>query len=170
KRGTVPIGTAPLARSQAAEHAQARRGARGHLRLRRDRLAADRLCDAALLADLSIRNSSGLRPSFTRASSHFGRAPRPAQSSPEGPRYFGATFMPFRGCGRARPARALETPHACPSIRFSCVFRSCVFSASMRPMSSRSFKRASTVIVAKPKAVLAIVASDLSDLKVRGLD
>jgi hypothetical protein len=30
------------------------------------------------------------------ATSHFGSAPRPAQVSPDGPRYFGGTFLPFQ--------------------------------------------------------------------------
>jgi hypothetical protein len=42
------------------------------------------------LADLSIKKSSIFFPSLNQQA-----APRPAQVSPEGPRYFGSTFLPF---------------------------------------------------------------------------
>ena len=63
-----------------------------HLRLRRDFLATGPF---RATANLLMANSSILRPSFISAVSHRGRAPRPAQVSPPGPRYFGATFRPF---------------------------------------------------------------------------
>src|SRR5262245_9909786 len=47
-------------------------------------------------ADLSIKKSSSLFPPFTAATSHLGLAPRPAQVSPKGLRYFGGTFLPFK--------------------------------------------------------------------------
>jgi hypothetical protein len=40
------------------------------------------------------------------ATSHRGLAPRPAQVSPEGPRYFGATFLPFKVLRRSLPGAA----------------------------------------------------------------
>jgi hypothetical protein len=46
-------------------------------------------------ADLSIRKSSSFLPPLIAAASQRGLAPRPAQVSPEGPRYFGGTFFPF---------------------------------------------------------------------------
>src|ERR1700746_3162272 len=46
-------------------------------------------------ADLSIKKSSIFFPPFIAATSHRGLAPRPAQVSPDGPRYFGGTFLPF---------------------------------------------------------------------------
>jgi hypothetical protein len=64
-----------------------------YFRLRADFLARERL--AAVFAGFAIKNSSGLWPSFLSAASHFGMAPLPAQVSPFGPRYFGATFTPL---------------------------------------------------------------------------
>jgi hypothetical protein len=46
-------------------------------------------------ADLSIRKSSSFFPPLMAATSQRGLAPRPAQVSPEGERYFGGTFLPF---------------------------------------------------------------------------
>ena len=45
-------------------------------------------------ADLSIRKSSSFFPPLIAATSQRGLAPRPAQVSPDGPRYFGGTFLP----------------------------------------------------------------------------
>src|SRR5262245_66169914 len=50
----------------------------------------------AFRADLSIRKSSSFFPPLIAATSHRGLAPRPAQVSPDGPRYFGGTFLPFK--------------------------------------------------------------------------
>src|SRR5262245_52503809 len=49
----------------------------------------------AFRADLSIRKSSSFFPPLIAATSQRGFAPRPAQVSPDGPRYFGGTFLPF---------------------------------------------------------------------------
>src|SRR5215467_8186237 len=46
-------------------------------------------------ADLSIRKFSSFFPSLIAATSQRGLAPRPAQVSPDGPRYFGGTFLPL---------------------------------------------------------------------------
>src|SRR5262249_34982118 len=46
-------------------------------------------------AAFSIKKSSSFFPLFIAATSHLGFAPRPAQVSPEGLRYFGGTFVPF---------------------------------------------------------------------------
>src|SRR5262245_31716781 len=48
-----------------------------------------------LRADLSIKKSSSFFPPLTAATSQLGFAPRPAQVSPEGLRYFGGTFLPL---------------------------------------------------------------------------
>src|SRR5215510_5321762 len=48
-------------------------------------------------ADLSIKKSSSFFPPLIAATSHRGLAPRPAQVSPDGPRYFGGTFFPLNG-------------------------------------------------------------------------
>src|SRR5262245_34025377 len=47
-------------------------------------------------ADLLIRKSSSFLPRFIAATSQRGLAPRPAHVSPDGPRYFGGTFLPFK--------------------------------------------------------------------------
>src|SRR5215470_6558465 len=47
-------------------------------------------------ADLSIKKSSSFFPPLIAATSQRGFAPRPAQVSPDGPRYFGGTFLPFK--------------------------------------------------------------------------
>jgi hypothetical protein len=44
-----------------------------------------------------IRKSSAFFPLFNAATSHLGLAPRPAQVSPDGLRYFGGSFLPFKG-------------------------------------------------------------------------
>src|SRR5262245_40297706 len=44
-------------------------------------------------ADLSIRKSSSFFPPLIAATSQRGFAPRPAQVSPDGPRYVGGTFL-----------------------------------------------------------------------------
>src|SRR5215216_5800437 len=95
-----------------------------YFRLRRDLLAVDLFCEAAAFAGLAIKNSSGFLPSFVRAVSHFGVAPLPAQVSPFGPRYFGATFMPFLGCDLVALARVRPELHAPPSRRCNCFFSS----------------------------------------------
>src|SRR5215471_8535351 len=46
-------------------------------------------------ADLSIRKSSSFFPPLMAATSQRGFAPRPAQVSPDRPRYFGGTFLPL---------------------------------------------------------------------------
>src|SRR6516225_5036787 len=47
-------------------------------------------------ADLSIKKSSSFFPPLIAATSQRGLAPRPAQVSPDEPRYFGGTFLPFK--------------------------------------------------------------------------
>jgi hypothetical protein len=58
-------------------------------------------------ADLSIRKSSSFFPPLIAATSQRGLAPRPAQVSPDGPRYFGGTFLPFK---TLRPPRTTLRP------------------------------------------------------------
>src|SRR5262245_65170694 len=107
--------------------------------LRRDFFATTRFLAAA---DLSIAKSSILRPCLSRAASHRGRAPRPAQVSPPGPRYFGGTLRPF--IAERRPPRELAPPSA-PS-RESCLSSSLRFSPSLLSISPRSVSSASTSI------------------------
>src|SRR5262252_6725022 len=66
-------------------------------------------------ADLSIRKSSSFFPPLIAATSQRGLAPRPAQVSPEGPRYFGGTFLPFN----ALPPRRVML--ATPAILANCL-------------------------------------------------
>src|SRR6516165_4533152 len=58
-------------------------------------------------ADLSIRKSSSFLPRLIAATSQRGLAPRPAQVSPDGLRYFGGTFLPFK---TLRPPRTTLAP------------------------------------------------------------
>src|SRR5262249_3073330 len=76
---------------------------------------------------LSIANSLSLRPCLMRAVSHRGRAPRPAQVSPPGPRYLGATLRPFSA--ERRPNTVREIPAAWP---LSARSRESCFSSSLR--------------------------------------
>src|SRR5262245_12166296 len=64
-------------------------------------------------ADLSIKKSSSFFPSLVAATSQRGFAPRPAQVSPDGPRYLGGTFLPFNAL--APPRTTLRPPNT-PSL------------------------------------------------------
>lgn len=55
-----------------------------------------------------IRKVSSVFPSLIAAFNHVGFAPRPAQVSPSGLRYFGGTFFPFNAL--PRPLRAIFPP------------------------------------------------------------
>src|SRR5262245_3033690 len=62
-------------------------------------------------ADLSIRKSSSFFPPLIASTSQRGLAPRPAQVSPDGLRYFGGTFLPSKHFHRlARQPRQLPYP------------------------------------------------------------
>src|SRR5262249_17530262 len=61
-------------------------------------------------ADLSIRKSSSFFPPLIAATSQRGLAPRPAQVSPDGPRYFGGTFLPFKDAQKAFRQPAFAGP------------------------------------------------------------
>src|SRR5262249_7138225 len=76
-----------------------------------------------LRADLSIKKSSSFFPRLIAATSQRGFAPRPAQVSPDGPRYFGGTFFPFNAL--PPPRTTLETPQAanCCSSSARCLLR-----------------------------------------------
>src|SRR5262245_48356080 len=81
-------------------------------------------------ADLSIRKSSSFFPPLIAATSQRGLAPRPAQVSPEGLRYFSGTFLPFNAL---LPPRTALLPPTTANI-FNC------FSISAR----RSLRASST--------------------------
>src|SRR5262249_28607365 len=72
-------------------------------------------------ADLSIRKSSSFFPPLIAATSQRGLAPRPAQVSPDGPRYFGGTFLPFKTLPPPPPTTAIALP--IPSNCFSSLAR-----------------------------------------------
>src|SRR5215813_2688569 len=59
-------------------------------------------------ADLSIKKSLSFFPPLIAATSQRGLAPRPAHVSPDGPRYFGGTFLPF-GQGWPLPTAPIDT-------------------------------------------------------------
>jgi hypothetical protein len=61
-------------------------------------------------ADLSIKKSSSFFPRFIAATSHRGLAPRPAQVSPEGPRYLGLIFLPFNALACRMPNGRFAQP------------------------------------------------------------
>src|SRR6516225_10395603 len=58
-------------------------------------------------ADFSIKKSSSFFPLLIAATSQRGLPPRPAQVSPDGARYFGGTFLPFK---TLRPLRTTLRP------------------------------------------------------------
>src|SRR5262245_43095949 len=84
-------------------------------------------------ADLSIRKSSSLFPSLIAATSQRGLAPRPAQVSPDGPRYFGGTFLPFNALPPPRTTLAPPTTAMVLPILSNC-----------RSMSARRLRRVSS--------------------------
>src|SRR6516165_8614316 len=71
-----------------------------------------------LRADLSIRKSSSFFPPLIAATSQRGLAPRPAQVSPEGLRYFGGTFLPFKTL--PPPLTTLAPPTPAPILSNCC--------------------------------------------------
>src|SRR6266851_7116057 len=120
------------------------RGAgRSHRRLRRDRLAAGFLRAAAALL---IANSSSFLPRLSSAVSHRGRAPRPAQVSPSGLRYFGATFLPLR---EDRPILGVFLPmneSSLSSLEWSSRLAATTLVDKIRSRSSRKSIKASSVM------------------------
>jgi hypothetical protein len=93
----------------------------------------------------AIKKSSSFFPSLIAATSHRGFAPRPAQVSPDGPRYFGGTFLPRNALP---PPRTILAPPT-TAILSNC----CSISARrLRRVSSTCSRRsmsASTVIPAR---------------------
>src|SRR5262245_17267307 len=132
----------------------------GHYFLRRDFFATTRFRAAAAL---SIAKSSILRPCLSRAASHRGRAPRPAQVSPPGPRYFGGTLRPFIAERRPPPPREFVPPSA-PS-RESCFSSSLRFSPSLLSISPRSVSSASTSITLRFIAGINGLPSNQAELR-----
>jgi hypothetical protein len=75
---------------------------------------------AAFAPDLSIRKSSLLFPLLTASFIQPGVAPRPAHVSPSGPRYFAATFVPFKLLPRPPLAPLPDEPTEPPSEANCC--------------------------------------------------
>src|SRR5262245_45273267 len=73
-------------------------------------------------ANLSIKKSSSFFPPLIAATSQRGLAPRPAQVSPDGPRYLGGTFLPFN---------VLPPPRTTLAPPTTAIFSNC-FSSSAR--------------------------------------
>src|SRR5262249_49790639 len=97
-------------------------------------------------ADLSIRKSSSFFPPLIAATSHLGFAPRPAQVSPDGLRYFGKTFLPLNTLPPPRTTLPPPTTAIALSILSICF---CISARCSRSISSTRFRRsmsASTVI------------------------
>src|SRR5262245_1695713 len=74
----------------------------------------------AFRADLSIRKSSSFFPPLIAATGQRGLAPRPAQVSPEGPRYLGGTFLPFKALPPPPTTLAPPTTAIALSILSNC--------------------------------------------------
>src|SRR5262249_33972674 len=92
-------------------------------------------------ADLSIKKSLSFFPSLIAATIHRGLAPRPAQVSPEGPRYLGATFLPLNAL-TLRPLRPTLSPPDTAialSILSNCF---CISARCSRNISSTRVRRA----------------------------
>src|SRR5262249_44335313 len=105
-------------------------------------------------AALSIKNSSIFFPRLIAATSQRGFAPRPAQVSPDGLRYLGATFVPFN----VLPPRTPLAPPA-PSILFNCCSMSARRLTSVSSTCSRRSMSASIVIL--DRFTVGIVISQL---------
>jgi hypothetical protein len=100
-------------------------------------------------ADFSMRKSSSFLPSFNAAASHRGWAPRPAQVSPPGPRYFAGTLRPFIALVRRDELARKPPPPRGPRLasaprRESCFSRSRRFSVRRLSISPRSVSNPST--------------------------
>jgi hypothetical protein len=76
----------------------------------------------------SLKVGDSLRQSIT-ATSQRGLSPRPAQVSPDGPRYFGGTFLPFNALLRCPPRAVLSPPSK--AIRSNCFCNSTRWSRSL---------------------------------------
>src|SRR6476660_9761709 len=93
-------------------------------------------------ADLSIKKSSSFFPPLIAATSQRGLAPRPAQVSPDGLRYFGGTFIPFKTL--PPPLTTLVPPTT--AILSNCSISLARCSTSISSTRTRRSMRASTFI------------------------
>src|SRR5262249_16660907 len=108
-------------------------------------------------ADLSIRKSSSFFPPLIAATSQRGLAPRPAQVSLEGLRYFGGTFLPLKTLPPPRTTLRPPTKAIALSSLSICFCISARCSRSISSTRSRRSTSASTVI--PDRFTLAIVIS-----------
>jgi hypothetical protein len=97
-------------------------------------------------ADLSIKRSSSFFPPLIAATSQRGLAPRPAQVSPDGPRYFGGTFLPFNALRPPRTILRRPTTAIVLSIFSNCCSISARRSRSILSTRLRRSMSAPTVI------------------------
>jgi hypothetical protein len=110
-----------------------------------------------LRADLSIRKRSIFFPRFNASTSQVGLAPRPAQVSPDGLRYFGGTFLPLNKLARPRVEITALILFNCFSISARC-------SSSLSSTSLRRFISPSTFI--PDRFTLGMTASPMTKRKV----
>src|SRR5262249_38568013 len=109
-------------------------------------------------ADFSIRKSSSFFPPLIAATSQVGFAPRRAQVSPDGPRYFGGTFLPLNGLPPPRTTLRPPTKAIALSILSICF---CISARCSRSISSTRFRRSMSVSTVIPdRFSFAIVISD----------
>ena len=106
------------------------------------------------LADLSIKKSSSFFPPLIAATSQRGLAPRPAQVSPDGLRYFGGTFFPFNALPPPRP----RTTACGPAILSICSICLCSSARRLRRASSTRSRKSISASIVIPVS-FAIVAS-----------
>src|SRR5215467_2749210 len=107
----------------------------------------------AFRADLSIKKSSSFFPPLIAAASQRGFAPRPAQVSPDGPRYLGRTFLPFNTLPLPRTTLRPPTTAMLPN----CVS---ISARRLRRASSTRFRRSmSASMVIPDRFIFGIVIS-----------
>src|SRR5262249_31945496 len=85
--------------------------------------------------------SSSLFPPLIAATSQRGLTPRPAQVSPEGPRYLGGTFFPFNVLPPPRPPTTASASSASAVTRvLQICARTCVVDTShLAPLATKGF-------------------------------
>jgi len=103
-------------------------------------------------AGLSIRKSSSFLPPLIRSNKPTSR---PAQASPDGPRYFGGTFLPRNALPPLQPTKAiaLSILSNCFSISARCS-RSISSTRFRRSMARPPRRRSSRPAIEAPRGIL----------------